>query len=193
MIGTDRSAVFGVQARTLVDLLRERGKTEPDRLAYRFLGGDAEGKQITYGELNERAQAVAAVLQDLGARGERALLLYPPGFDFIAAFFGCLYADVVAVPLYSHRTNRTQRLQLIAADAQARFALTTNRILETFDRSDSYLNWLATDNIAPDAHSQWKANDPDEDALAYLQYTSGSTAAPKGVMISHRNVLSNSA
>src|SRR5215216_1237889 len=191
MIGTDRSAVVGLQARTLVDLLRERGQTEPDRLAYRFLAGDAESKQITYAELNEHAQTIASILQDLGARGERALLLYPPGFDYVAAFFGCLFADVIAVPLYSHRTNRTKRLQLIAADAQARFVLSTNRILETVDRSEAQLNWLATDSITP--HSQWQPNNPDADAPAYLQYTSGSTATPKGVMISHRNVLSNSA
>src|SRR5215510_15200054 len=134
MIGTNRS-VFNVQARTLVELLHERAQTEPDRSAYRFLSGiDAESKQITYGELNERARAIAAVLQDLDARGERALLFYPPGFDYLAAFFGCLYAEVVAVPVYSPRVNRTQRLQLIAADAQARFALTTNRILETIDQ-----------------------------------------------------------
>jgi amino acid adenylation domain-containing protein/non-ribosomal peptide synthase protein (TIGR01720 family) len=193
MIGTDRS-VFDVQARTLVDLLRERGRTDPAQLAYRFLSGDdAESKQITYGELNERSQSIAAVLHDLGARGERALLLYPPGFDYVAAFFGCLYAGVIAVPVYSHRANRTQRLQLIAADAQARFALTTNRILETID-PQTELNWLATDSIATDAHFQFKETEsPDEDALAYLQYTSGSTAAPKGVMITHRNVLANSA
>src|SRR5215216_7865875 len=152
MIGTDRSAVVGLQARTLVDLLRERGQTEPDRLAYRFLAGDAESKQITYAELNEHAQTIASILQDLAARGERALLLYPPGFDYVAAFFGCLLADVIAVPVYSHRTNRTQRLQLIAADAQARFALTTNRLLETIDRAEGNLNWLATDRVTPDAH-----------------------------------------
>ena len=192
MIGTDRS-VFNLQARTLVELLQERAQTEPERLAYRFLSGDAESKQISYGELNQRAQAIAAILQDRGARGERALLLYPPGFDYIAAFFGCLYAEVIAVPVYSPRANRTERLQLIAADAQARFALTTNRILATIDQP-GHLSWLATDSIAPDAHLQWsETKGSDEDALAYLQYTSGSTAAPKGVMISHRNVLYNSA
>src|ERR1043166_9760349 len=114
MIGTDRS-VFNLQARTLVELLQERAQTEPERLAYRFLSGDEESKQISYGELNQRAQAIAAILQDQGARGERALLLYPPGFDYIAAFFGCLYAEVVAEPVSPPPPSGTILLRLSEA------------------------------------------------------------------------------
>jgi len=200
MIGTYRSLTIAQKCKTLTGLLRWRGQCEPDRLAYHFLSGDGEtpGDRITYGELDKRAQTIAATLQRLSARAERALLLYPPGFDYIAAFFGCLYAEVIAVPAYPPRANRNQRLQSMAADAQARFALTTNGILERSGRCSAppsgleNLRWLATDQLA-DAHSHWREPETlDEDGLAYLQYTSGSTATPKGVMVSHRNVLHNS-
>lgn len=198
MIGIERSVAIGEQPRTLVGLLRGRAQTFPARLAYRFLSdGNTEDEQITYGELNQRAETIAAMLLERGARGERALLLYPPGFHYVAAFFGCLYAQVTAVPVYATRANRTQRLQSIAADAQARFVLTTNSILNTMKAEDQGLagvQLLATDRLVADPSLEWKESEPqDEDGLAYLQYTSGSTTAPKGVMVSHRNVLHNSA
>ncbi|MGA9996711.1 MAG: amino acid adenylation domain-containing protein, partial [Pyrinomonadaceae bacterium] len=201
MIGIDSSLTIGLKPRTLAGLLRQRGQSEPDRLAYCFLSdGKVEDERITYGELDQRAQTIAAMLQSLSAGGERALLLYPPGFDYIAAFFGCLYSGVVAVPAYPPRANRTQHLQLIAADAQATLALTTNSMLERLSFSSArktgleHLRWLATDRLTLDSNRQWSEPETlNEEALAYLQYTSGSTAAPKGVMVSHRNVLHNSA
>jgi amino acid adenylation domain-containing protein/non-ribosomal peptide synthase protein (TIGR01720 family) len=199
--GINHSPAIGIRPRTLVGLLRQRGHNEPERVAYRFLSeGDAEEESITYGELHERAQAIAATLQSMRAEGERALLLYPPGLDYIAAFWGCLYAKVIAVPAYPPHANRRQRLESIAADAQAALALTTNRILQRVSLHPEQkggldgLRWLATDRFALDAREQWREPESlDEDALAYLQYTSGSTSAPKGVMVTHANVLHNSA
>ena len=86
---------------TLVDLLRERALRHPDRRAYTFLvDGESEEQHLTYGELDRQARAIAAQLQGLGMTGERALLLYPPGLEYIAGFFGCLYAGTIAVPAY---------------------------------------------------------------------------------------------
>jgi acyl-CoA synthetase (AMP-forming)/AMP-acid ligase II len=111
---------------TLVDLLRARAQEHPEKPAYTFLlDGEVETARLTYGELDRQARAVAALLQERGAAGERALLLFPPGLEFIAAFFGCLYAGVVAVPAYPPRPGQEQpRLRSILTDARPRFALT---------------------------------------------------------------------
>ena len=164
-----------------------------------YLGdGEREEARVDYAELDRRARAVGAKLQELHARGERALLLYPPGLDFVAAFFGCLYSSVVAVPAYPPHPARPEltlpKLQGILADSQAKFVLTTTPILTKvaplFAR-DEQLRWLATD--AMDHVLDWKETHVAPDDLAFLQYTSGSTSAPKGVMVSHRNLLENSA
>src|SRR5689334_18200446 len=105
---------------SLIELLRWRARVQPDRLAYTFLAdGETEEATLTYGELDTRARAVAARLQSLGAAGERVLLLYPPGLEYVVAFFGCLYAGAVAVPTYPPRPNRSLfRLQTIVEDAR---------------------------------------------------------------------------
>ena len=186
----------------LVELLRWRAEQQPDRRAYTFLAdGETEEIHLTYGELDRRVRAIAAALQDLSAPGERALLLYPPGLDYIAAFFGCLYAGVIAVPVYPPdplRLNRTlPRLQTIARDARAKIALTTGAILEMkdllLDQAEDLraLHWLATDHAAKETAGSWKEPLVTRDSIAFLQYTSGSTASPKGVMISHSNLLNN--
>jgi acyl-CoA synthetase (AMP-forming)/AMP-acid ligase II len=119
---------------TLIELLRWRARCQPCQKAYAFLkDGDVEASSLTYEELDRQARAVAALLQDLGARGERALLLYPPGLEYIAAFIGRLYAGMIAVPAYppdpSKFSRSLSRLQGIVADAQATIALTTEAIL----------------------------------------------------------------
>jgi acyl-CoA synthetase (AMP-forming)/AMP-acid ligase II len=148
--------------------------------------------------LDLQAFAIATSLQNLGASGERALLIYPPGLEFIAAFFGCLYAGVVAVPAYPPRRNQSlSRLQSIVADAGATIALTTKTVLSNVERQFTQsptlqaLHWLATDNIASDLAQAWLQPAISSDTLAFLQYTSGSTGTPKGVMVSHGNLLHN--
>ena len=188
---------------TLVDLVRWRALQQPDQLAYTFLvDGETEEACLTYGELDERACAIGAQMQSLGAFGERVLLLYPPGLDYIAAFFGCLYAGAIAVPAYPPdptRLNRTlPRLQAIVADAQATIVLTLSPILSMaevlFDQAPDLkaLRWLATDQVSRPA-DEWNGPKIGGDDLAFLQYTSGSTAAPRGVMLTHHNLLHNSA
>src|SRR5688500_11660646 len=92
---------------TFVDLVRTRARLHPERVAYVFLSnGETEETTLTYGELDQQARAVGAWLQSLTSRGDRVLLLYPPGIEYITAFFGCLYAGVIAVPAYPPRHNR---------------------------------------------------------------------------------------
>ncbi len=185
----------------LVDLLRHRAAHQPDDVAFHFLiDGENEEIRWTYSDLDRRARAIAAWLQSLGLQGERALLLYPAGLDFLAAFFGCVYAGVVAVPAYPPRKNRSlERIEAIADDAEAKVTLTTQEVL---DRVQGVLpdnpnlrsiNWAATDVFPEGIERDWRQPDVHGDTLAFLQYTSGSTGAPKGVMLSHANLMHNSA
>ncbi|MBD0372773.1 MAG: AMP-binding protein [Pyrinomonadaceae bacterium] len=185
---------------TLVQLLQWRAALHPKRIAFTFLS-DVENDEVklSYGELDRRARAIGAVLQGIGERGSRALLLYPTGIDYIAAFFGCLYAGRVAVPAYPPRLNRNiYRLQAIIADARPVVALTTSQALSRLKHALAEapelgtVRLLPTDSIEGQAEEQWREPDVDEDTLAFLQYTSGSTSEPKGVMLSHRNLIHNS-
>jgi amino acid adenylation domain-containing protein/non-ribosomal peptide synthase protein (TIGR01720 family) len=187
---------------TLIDLLRLKSLNEPTLTAYRFLAdAESETTNITYSELDLRARAVAGLLQCRKLQNQRVLLLYPPGLDFIVAFFGCLYAGAVAVPSNLPQTGRgLARLQTIADDAQAVCALTTRQVLSRIELLTSQhvswthrLDWLTTDEIADDAAEDWREPLTNSNGLAYLQYTSGSTSSPKGVMVTHGNVLENSA
>ncbi|HYH81347.1 MAG TPA: AMP-binding protein, partial [Longimicrobium sp.] len=186
-------------AATLGELLRWRAERTPDQLAYTFLvdGEEAEAR-LTYGELDRRARAVAARLQEMDAAGERALLLYPPGIDYITGFFGCLYAGVVAVPVYPPRANRTlERLEAIAADARPALALAAPELLRAADGllgdtpALAAVRWLATADLPDALADQWTPRPLDEGTPAFLQYTSGSTSTPRGVMLSHGNLLHN--
>lgn len=185
----------------LVELLRHRATYQPDEIAFTFLvDGEDQQIHITNEELDRQARAIGGWLQSLGLEGERALLLYPPGLEFIAAFFGCLYAGVVAVPVYPPRKNRSlQRIQAIAEDAEATVALTTGAVLrrveQLIDETPllAKLRWLATCHVPPQMEDRWQKPVISRETLAFLQYTSGSTGTPKGVMLNHGNLLHNSA
>lgn len=185
---------------TFVDVLEYRCQQYPDQTVYTFIqGGNQEVDQLTVETLSLKARAIAAYLQSRNMTGERALLLYPPGLEFVAAFFGCLYAGVVAVPAYPPRQNqKLSRLQAIVADAQAQLALTTTDLLTKMElRAHQYpelanLQWLPTDNLDLDHSGTWQSPDINSDTLAFLQYTSGSTGTPKGVMVSQGNLMHNS-
>ncbi|MEO8497155.1 MAG: AMP-binding protein, partial [Planctomycetota bacterium] len=191
---------------SLVDLLRRRAAERPNELAYQFLtDGQAEGARLTYEQLYVESKAIAERLLACARRGDRALLLYPPGPEFLPAFFGCLHAGIIAIPLSPPDTSRIKRalprLTAVVGDAQASLILTTSDIhdalaghlAETEEMRE--LQWVNTDevNAVGRANSQESDWQPSREDIAFLQYTSGSTSAPKGVMVSHGNVLSQCA
>jgi acyl-CoA synthetase (AMP-forming)/AMP-acid ligase II len=183
---------------TLVSLLRRRAEERPAKTLYTFLRDSGEETSLTYAELDYRARRVGAWLNSLGAQGERVLLLYPSGLDYITAFFGCLYAGAIAVPAYPPRQNRNLiRLQAVISDARAKFVLTTSSILSGIERilvevpELGRLRWLVLDQAEGHTADEWEYPAISERTLAFLQYTSGSTSSPRGVMLSHGNLLNN--
>src|SRR5215831_4938987 len=187
---------------TLVDLLALRASQPgraPDGAVFTFLeAGEGAGETMTFASLDQSARSIAAHLQDSARPGDRILLVFPPGLEFIAAFWGCVYAGAVAVPVLPATSARTlPRLHAIVTDAQPSMALVpasvAGRMVRASRETDGpfgAISWLATDDL-PDASAHWQRPDLTPDHLAFLQYTSGSTGLPKGVMVSHRNVLAN--
>ena len=183
---------------TLVDALRERARERPGEQAYTFLlDGEAEGACWTWGELDRTARVIAGRLQQVAVPGDRALLLYPPGLDFIAAFLACLYAGVLAVPAYPPRGRRPlARLGSILESARPVLALTVEAQVSSVRRAlepagdAAPAEILATDGSGGEVDA-WRDPGLTPETLAFLQYTSGSTADPKGVMVSHANLLHN--
>ncbi|MFY2859629.1 beta-ketoacyl synthase N-terminal-like domain-containing protein [Mycobacterium sp. THU-M104] len=185
-------------APTLVGQLQYRAGRYRDALAFTSSrdGEENQNSVLTYRELDARARRIASNLQQQGAAGERVLILCPPGLDFIAGLFGCLYAGAVAVPVHPPvRDHLVPRVESIIADAQPVFALSDAEMLErirpTVDGlvKGSPLRWFVTDT-AGDARL-WVPPDIDGGTVAMVQYTSGSTAAPKGVVLSHGNLVHN--
>lgn len=192
-----------LESQNLVDLLSQRAQNTPEHTAYIFLkNGEEDAKSLTYAELELRAKVIAAYLQQNLEAGERVLLCYPSGLEYIAAFFGCLYAGMLAVPLYPPHSRRVdERLQSVSRDAHPAIALTSTKVYAKMHSADNRLKleqfpWIATEHLHTDAAhrelaEQWKKPFLSDSSLAYLQYTSGSTSTPKGVMVSHGNLLYN--
>src|SRR6266404_4806595 len=184
----------------VIELLRLRVNEQPDRLAYTFLAdGEVEAASFSYAELDRHARALGALFQQLSAQGERALMIYPACVDTIAAFLGCLYGGVIAAPVVPPQPGRVARsmprLEAVVKDANARFVLTTVSLLAELKAAATRFpelekaEWIATDTIDPGLATDWQFPDISGDMLAYLQYTSGSTSIPKGVMVSHGNIM----
>src|SRR5579872_4821127 len=191
----DRSE--GAPPATLVDMLRHRAKLRGDARVYSFLHDDGRRESLTFGELDRRARAIAQRLSEQVGPGDRVLLLHPPGLDYAIAFYGCLYAGGVAVPAFppngGHTRRGGERLSVIIADAGARLALSTRSVLDTgtIARALPGLPVLASDELANADPTAWHEPPIGSLSLALLQYTSGSTTAPRGVMLTHRNMLHN--
>lgn len=192
----------GVLARldSLADLLHYRAAVQPDERAYLVLSDRGrEERVITFGALAREAEGLAWRVAARAAPGERALLLCPTGIDFMIAFLGCLLAGVIAVPIMLPRRNGVRDASIgIAADCAPRLAIVPAAVIaargaELADRlAGTGVEFLAVDGSEAAPGASPNALAPARgDGLAFLQYTSGSTSAPKGVMVSHANLLAN--
>ncbi|MCA9752219.1 MAG: fatty acyl-AMP ligase, partial [Gemmatimonadetes bacterium] len=191
--------------RSIVHVLSARAQETPDALAFRFVPQKGSPQEITWAGLERRVRTLAVRLEGLGLRETPVLLLHPAGLEFVEAFYACLAAGIVAVPAFPPRANRTlPRLASMAVDSGAAAALTTalqvDRARDTAASLDALagLRWFATDEVEgpddvdePGGAGPLAAAGAAED-VAYLQYTSGSTSEPKGVMVTHANLLANS-
>lgn len=183
---------------TLTALLADRAQHQPDHLAFAFLSDATSIKeQMTYAELDRAARRIAGLLRRQAVGGEPVLLLYGPCLEYVAAFFGCLYAGAIAVPAYPpHRNRSLERLRAIVRDSGARNVLCSAAVHDSLERALADtpdlggLNWFATDLPGMDPEP-WCDGKSKPETLAFLQYTSGSTSTPKGVMLSHGNLFHN--
>ncbi|HWB37578.1 MAG TPA: AMP-binding protein, partial [Rugosimonospora sp.] len=195
-----------IESPSFVDVLRLRAGQSPDRIALRFLDSGEVSGTATYAELDRSARTIAAHLTASGRPGQRAVLLFPPGPDYVTAFFGCLYAGIIAVPAYPPTDPRQlPRLLALIQDAEPDFVLTIDAYREMGqamlaaamgpDGADPGRGprWVATDGLDPAGARAWVPPAAGPDTTAFLQYTSGTTGQPKGVVVSHGNLLTNSA
>ncbi len=189
-------------ASSLVEIAQLRASQSPHELAYRFLvDGEIEGPAYSYAELDQKARAIAATVSRVSRAGDRALLLFEPGLEFIPALLGCFYAGVVPVPTYPPRLDRLAQgwsaLQRLARDCSPTLGLSTADLIRVLSRGmpdaggRGPFHWLASDQVDLSLAQAWQQQPIDPQTIAFLQYTSGSTSAPRGVAISHANLIHN--
>ncbi|MEA2664112.1 MAG: hypothetical protein QOI11_1056 [Candidatus Eremiobacteraeota bacterium] len=188
---------------TLVELasLRAERSTAPHPFVTFLRDGDCDEEILTYEGLSHDARRIAGALRNLVAPGSRVILLYPTGTEFLTAFFGVLHAGAIAVPLHPPNPKRpgvgVEHLERIATDCDADIVLSTTTMIEALQdvaRASpvlSRLGWVASDQF--DLGSEWRSPGIDGSTIAFLQYTSGSTSRPKGVVLTHGNLLANTA
>jgi acyl-CoA synthetase (AMP-forming)/AMP-acid ligase II/alkylation response protein AidB-like acyl-CoA dehydrogenase len=182
--------------RNLVDTAVRRARAKGNQLAYTFLAnGTEEAGSFTYAQLDVAAREIAAGLRRAAQPGDRALLVYETGLDFVSAFYACLYAGIIAVPVPAPETSRLaatrRRLNSVLEDCNPRLLLGTGRTLELLRECDIHtgvgLQWMNTAQFA--GGSTIEPVSVQGDTIAYLQYTSGSTGSPRGVVVTHENLV----
>ena len=182
----------------LLSVVRHWAKLTPSRIAYAFTDGDTITASLTYAQLWDEVRGLAGAMQPRVEPGQRILLLYPPGLDFVVGLFACHALGAIAVPAFPPRRNRkATRIRSIVSDADTRIAFSTEGIAEQLVGGTRHEDLEGVTVIGTDSRSLRNAdawvepNNLTPDSLAILQYTSGSTGSPKGVMLTHRNVLAN--
>lgn len=186
---------------TIGSILQKRAKQKSSQTAYLFLGdGLQETQRLTYGDLDKKARAVAAYLQSKCALGDRVLLVFPSGLEFITAFFGCMYAGMVAVPAYCHGADDFEKKQdffkTVAAQASINCVLTDKIFYPLLEEHANFLfanpnTQLADSTRFEDCAILYKPPVLNECMVAYLQFTSGSTSSPKAAIVTHKNLIHN--
>jgi len=182
----------------LLAVLRFWAEVRPQQTAYSFTDGDSTLSSLTYAELWNEVRGLAGAMRSRIRPGQRILLLYPPGLDFVIGLFACHALDAIAVPAYPPRKNRrATRIRSIVDDADTRIAFTTQAVAEQLRTADQHedlegLSFIGTDSPELRDLDSWvEPPSLSGESLAILQYTSGSTGSPKGVMLTHRNLLAN--
>jgi acyl-CoA synthetase (AMP-forming)/AMP-acid ligase II len=185
-----------------VDLLRHRAAVQAGDRAYTFLeSGEREADSLTWRALERRSRAIATAIMERVPARSRVLVMCPPGLDFVAAFFGCLYADTIAVPTYPPAGGRVDRvadrLRGMVRDAGIALVVAPASVAARADAVEAIapelggIPWLPVDIVSDAAADGWRDPNARGDDIAFLQYTSGSTSAPRGVMVTHGNLLHN--
>jgi len=188
----------------MVDVLRLRVEQDAARRAFTYLhDGEEQAEHWDYAELDRGARSLAVAIREHCRPGDRVLMLHPSGLEYVRSFFACLYAGVIGVPLFPPRLIATllprdlRRIRIITADCDPPLVLTTSMVL---DAAEALLpevpelaqkKWLATDRVTHEGADAWRAPELKPETIAFLQYTSGSTSDPKGVMVSHGNLIVN--
>ena len=187
---------------TMIDVLRDRAAAQPDAPAFTFLdAGEHEEAALTWGDIERRARAIAAAIQARIAPGARVLIMLAPGIDFVPAFFGVLYAGAIAIPVYppaGAKVDRSiARLRGMTTDAGVSLVLSSAALharaqsLNALIPELTGMPWLCVESVEESWGEGWRIPAISATSVALLQYTSGSTASPRGVMVSHANLLAN--
>ncbi|HTU92834.1 MAG TPA: fatty acyl-AMP ligase, partial [Gemmataceae bacterium] len=180
---------------TILDRLRRHAESRTDQIAYRFLRDDGGSHTLTFGQLNRRVRSLAARLSEHTSPGDRALLMYPPGLEFIEAFLACLAAGIIAIPAYPPRPNRkAERHWAILEDATPSLILISSQVAPKSRRltpTGSPAAYLVTDEIELNNEDDWPRPTIGPETVAFLQYSSGSTGTPRGVIVTHGNLMAN--
>ena len=179
-----------------VDLLRWRAAHQPNDPAVIILEDGERETVYSYAELDRRTRAFAASLLEHARPGDRVVLLQPFGIDFVVSFFACLYANLIGAPMYPPRNPKhMSRIETVLRDAGTRVVVTAEKsmykIQEWLGEGAKAFHILSNEEVRVEAAAAWCPQPIDPAALAYLQYTSGSTGSPKGVMVSHMNIMAN--